>query len=95
MDYTFTIGSDDPRGLVAPSDADAIAQAATYLQIHASDDLRKRPEAVLTLLGPNGLLTRPSERIDEFVERVGISAAEAGSGSLQPGDTNTPDCNGD
>lgn len=95
MDYTFSIGSDDPRALTASGDADAIAKATAYLRDHAADALRQRPEAVLTLLGPNGLVTRPSERLDEFVERTAGSNPAADPGTLQPGDANTPDCNGD
>jgi hypothetical protein len=95
MDYTFTIGSDDPRGLAASGDADAVAQIAGYLRTEAAADLRERPEAVLTLMGPNGLVTRPSERIDEFVTRITPASPGLDADTLEPGDTNTPDCNGD
>lgn len=95
MDYLVTIGSDDPRGFSATSDAEAIAEAVSYLRTHALADLQNRPESVVTLMGPNGLVTRPSERLDEFVERLTGSNPASAPETLQPGDTNTPDCNGD
>jgi hypothetical protein len=95
MDYTFSIGTDDPNGFAAENDAAAVARAVALVRTQRLDDLRVRPEAVTVLLGPGGLVTRPSERLDEFVERVTLSNPAADPDTFQPGDTNTPDCNGD
>lgn len=95
MDYTFAIGTDDPRALSAPSDPDAVAMAVQAIRTHHWDDLRQRPQAVVTLMGAGGLVTRPSERLDEFVERVLPANPAAPADTLQPGDLNSPDCNAD
>lgn len=95
VDFTFSIGRDDPIGFAADSEVAAVALAVAHIQAHQADDLRSRPEAVTVLLGPNGLVTRPSERLDEFVERVLAGNPEADPNRIQPGDTNSPDCNSD
>ncbi|MCW6507895.1 hypothetical protein [Lichenifustis flavocetrariae] len=95
MDYTFSIGTDDPLGLTAESDAAAIGQTVAWVREKHIDELGARPETVVTLMGPAGLVTRPSERLDEFVERVTGTNPAANPEVLQPGDLNTPDCNGD
>ena len=95
MDYRFAIGTDDPRPLSAATDADAVARTVSILRGEHLADLRDRPQAVLTLFGPNGLVSRPSERLDEFVERLTPSNPAADPARLQPGDSNSPDCNVD
>ena len=92
--YTLAIGTHDPRELVAPTDTDAIRIAVTVVLAQHDNELRANPQEVVTLLGPEGLLTRPGERLDEFAGRVGVGPAFDNS-TVQPGDTNTPDCNGD
>ena len=93
MTYRFAIGTDDPRALEASNDAEAVSRTVAMLQQDHLDDLRRRPEAVLTLLGPNGLVSHPSERLDAFVERLVPSNPAADPDRLQPGDSTTPDCN--
>ena len=95
MDYTFSVGTGDPLGFSAMDDAEAIRTAAAYARDHFGASLRSNPQAVATLLGPGGLLTRPSERVDEFVERLTGVNPVTHADTLQPGDVNTPDCNGD
>lgn len=94
-DYTLAVGTGDPYGFAADDEAVAIRHAAAYVEDRLAEDLRARPETVITLLGPGGLLTRPSERIDEFVRRVPGDHPAMASSRVQPGDANTPDCNGD
>ena len=94
-DYTFTIGTHDPTGWSAATDREAIQHAIGFAELHHAEDLRQHPEAVVTLMGAGGLLTRPSERLDEFVARETGTNPEASPDTLQPGDTNAPDCNGD
>ncbi len=93
--YTFSVGTGDPHGLSAASDADAILHAVDHIRTSHAADLRAQPEKVVSLMGPGGLVTRPSERLDEFVERVTLTNPTADPNVLQPGDANTPDCNGD
>ncbi len=93
MDYRFAIGTDDPQPVSAATDQDAIERTVAIVRTAHLNDLRTRPEAVLTLLGPNGLVTRPSERLDAFVERMVPANPAADPDRLQPGDSNTPDCN--
>ena len=77
MTYRFAIGTDDPRALEASNDAEAVSRTVALLQQDHLDDLRRRPEAVLTLHGPNGLVSHPSERLDAFVERLARPAIPA------------------
>ncbi len=93
MTYCFAIGTDDPRALNASSDAEAVTRTVALLQQDHLHDLRDRPEAVLTLLGPNGLVSHPSERLDAFVERLTPSNPATDPDRLQPGDSTAPDCN--
>ncbi len=90
--YTLAIGTRDPMPLFADSEAEAIRHAVDAILGRYGEDLRGNPQEVATLMGPAGLITRPSERIDEFVARIGGGTA---SQTIQPGDTNAPDCNGD
>lgn len=93
MDYRLGLGTDDPLTLDAASDAEAVTRAVAILRDAHLDDLRNRPEAVVTLLGPNGLLTGSSERLDAFVERRLPSNPAADPDRLQPGEGGAPDCN--
>lgn len=93
MNYRFAIGTDDPHALDAADDADAVGRTVEILRAHHLDDLRGRPQAVLTLLGPNGLVSHPSERLDAFVERLTPNNPAADPDRMQPGDSTTPDCN--
>jgi hypothetical protein len=94
-DYILAVGTRDPHGFSAPGEAEAIRYAVGVLeQVHA-DILRDRPQDVVTLMGPAGLVTRPSERIDEFVQRLPGDHPGIDPARFQPGDANTPDCNGD
>lgn len=95
MGYRFAIGTDDPRPLDAASDREAIARTVSILCTDHADDLRDRPSAVLTLFGPSGLVSRPSERLDTFVERLMPSNPVVDPDRLQPGDSDAPDCNVD
>jgi hypothetical protein len=94
-DYVLALGTHDPYGFAASSEVEAVRHAVDYLESRHADTLRSRPTDVVTLLGPNGLVTRPSERIDEFVQRLPGLRPGGDHASFQPGDTNTPDCNGD
>ena len=94
-DYTLAIGTHDPYGFSADTDPDAIRVAAGYIGSHHADELRRNPQEVVTLLGPAGLVTRPTERLDEFVRRLPGAGVMDDAGQVQPGDTNTPDCNSD
>ncbi len=93
-DYVLAVGTHDPHGFSAKTEREAIGYAATYVERRYADDLTRNPQEVVTLLGPAGLLTRPSERIDEFVRRLPGAHSGIDPATIQPGDTNTPDCNG-
>ena len=94
-DYTLAVGTHDPHGFSAAHDQDAIAYAVAYIESRHSAELAANPQEVVTLLGPSGLVTRSSERIDEFVRRLPGQRPGLDATTLQPGDANTPDCNGD
>lgn len=94
-DYTLAVGTHDPQGFSASSDDDAIRRAIGLVESKYAGELVRQPHDVVTLLGAGGLLTRPSERLDEFVRRLPGPHPEIDTDTLQPGDTNTPDCNGD
>ena len=93
--YNMTVGTGDPVHLKAESDGDAIRAGVDFVRTSHADDLRDQAQKVVVLMGPEGLLTRPSERIDEFVERVTVSNPAADPNVIQPGDFNIPDCNFD
>ncbi|RYB06135.1 hypothetical protein D3272_08135 [Lichenibacterium ramalinae] len=94
-DYILAVGTQDPHGFAAPDEAEAVRYAVGFLeQVHA-ETLRDRPQDVVTLMGASGLVTRPSERIDEFVQRLPGDHPGIDPDRFQPGDANTPDCNGD
>jgi hypothetical protein len=92
-DYTLAVGTHDPHGFSAPSDPDAIRYAVGYIQARHATDLSETPQEVVSLMGSNGLVTRPSERIDEFVQRIPGDHPGIDPDKFQPGDANTPDCN--
>ena len=89
--YRFAVGTHDPHAIAATSDAEAVRAAVALVAERYGADLAGNPQEVATLIGPAGLVTRPAERIDEFVARL---AGEPGT-TVQPGDSNSPDCNGD
>ena len=91
--YTLAVGTHDPLPVPAATDSEAIAIAAGMVRDRFGAVLRDTPQDVATLLGPAGLLTRPSERIDEFVSRIAEPGADAET--VEPAQNNTPDCNGD
>lgn len=93
VDYTLAVGTHDPYGFAADTDLEAIREAARHIGSHHADELGRNPQEVVTLLGPGGLITRPTERLDEFVRRLPGTSVEDDTGQVQPGDTNTPDCN--
>lgn len=93
MQYRLGLGVDDPVTLDAASDEEAVTRAVAILREDHLDDLRNRPEAVVTLFGPDGLVTRPSERLDAFVERRLPFNPAADPDRLQPGEGGAPDCN--
>ncbi len=93
-DYTLAVGTHDPHGFAAGGDQEAIRAAVAHIETRYPDDIRHMPQDVVTLMGPAGLVTRPSERIDEFLRRSPGPHAGIDTDRLQPGDTNTPDCNG-
>lgn len=93
-DYTLAVGTHDPHGFSAATERDAIGYAVRLVERRLADDLARNPQEVVTLLGPTGLLTRPSERLDEFVRRLPGDHPGIDPVTIQPGDTNTPDCNG-
>ncbi len=93
-DYTLAVGTQDPVRLSAGTDADAVRLAVDWVRRHCAALLAESPHEVVTLLGSEGLLTRPSERLDAFVERVPGPSAAGDPDRVQPGDSNTPDCNG-
>ena len=68
-DYTLAVGTHDPQGFAASSDRDAIQQAVSLIELRYLDDLTARSQDVVTLMGAQGLLTRPSERLDHSLER--------------------------
>lgn len=94
-DYTLALGTHDPHGFSAASEAEALRYAVGYLEATHADELGERPDEVVTLMGAGGLVTRPSERFDEFVKRVPGQHPGLDPNTFQPGDANTPDCNGD
>lgn len=94
-DYVLAVGTHDPHGFSAGSDADAIDAAARYVASRYADDLQRNGQEVVTLLGPGGLLTRPAERLDEFVRRVPAAGPVDEASLFGPRDANIPDCNGD
>ena len=93
MEYRLGLGTDDPLTLDAASDEDAVTRAVDILREAHLDDLKRRPETVVTLLGPDGLLSEPSERLDTFVERRLPFNPGADPDRLQPGEGGAPDCN--
>lgn len=94
-DYTLAVGTQDPSGFSAGTDADAMRQAVDRVRDRYASLLAHSPHDVVTLLGPDGLLTSPSERLDTFVARVPGPPAAGDPDRVQPGDSNTPDCNDD
>ena len=94
-DYTLAVGTHDPHGFSAGSESDAIRYAVAYVEARHAREISETPQEVVTLLGADGLVTRPSERIDEFVRRVPGEHPGIDPTAFQPGDANTPDCNGD
>jgi hypothetical protein len=94
-DYTLAVGTHDPLGFAAATEDEAIRRAADYILNQLKDEVRRVPQEVVTLMGPGGLITRPAERADEFVQRAGGANPAGPADVFQPGDTNTPDCNGD
>lgn len=94
-DFTLAVGTHDPHGFSAASETDAIGYAVRYIGQRLPDELQRNPQEVLTLIGPAGLVTRPSERIDEFVMRRPGAHPGIDPLTIQPGDADTPDCNGD
>ena len=87
--YTLAVGTHDPDPITAESDEEAIRRAGALVRERYAGDLAANPQEVATLLGPHGLLTGASERIDTFVSRTG-----AAPGPASPGESDTPDCNG-
>ena len=94
-DYTLAVGTHDPYGFAAASDQEAIRGAVGLVENRHAAALERTPEQVVTLLGPNGLVTRSGERIDEFVRRLPGQHPGSDENTIQTGDANTPDCNGD
>ena len=94
-DYTLAVGTHDPHGFSASDDPEAIRYAVGYIEHRHGADLAETPQEVVTLLGPTGLVTRASERIDEFVTRLPGPHPGIDPDTIQTGDANTPDCNGD
>lgn len=94
-DYVLAVGTHDPYGFSAATEVDAISQAVGYIESRHAHDLERLPQEVVTLLGPAGLLTRPSERIDEFVQRLPGDHPGLDPNTIQPGNSNIPDCNAD
>ena len=94
-DYTLAVGTRDPHGFSAATEQDAIRYAVGYIESRHAENLGRNPQEVVTLLGGAGLVTRPSERIDEFIGRIPGTHRGIDPSTIQPGDTNTPDCNGD
>ena len=95
MDYTLAVGTHDPYGFSADTELAAIRVAVRYIDNRYAAELKRNPQEVVTLLGPDGLVTRPTERLDEFVRRLPERSVMDETGQVQPGDTNTPDCNSD
>ena len=93
-DYTLAVGTHDPHGFAAASEAEAVHYAVRYVEQHYADDLRVTPQDVVTLMAGAGLVTGPSERLDEFVRRSPGQHPGIDPDTFQPGDANTPDCNG-
>lgn len=94
-DYLLAVGTHDPHGFSAEGEADAVRYAVGYIEARHAGELVDRPEEVVTLMGAEGPVTRASERIDEFVKRVPGDHPGIDPDRFQPGDANTPDCNGD
>lgn len=93
--YTLAVGTHDPVDLHATDEAEAIRQAVAIVAEHHAGELSSNPQEVVTLMGPMGLVTRSGERLDAFAHRSTGPGAAAATGTLQPGDVNAPDCNGD
>jgi hypothetical protein len=93
-DYTLAVGTHDPHGFAAADEAEAVRYAVRYIEDRYADDLRRTPQDVVTLMAATGLVTRPSERLDEFVRRSPGRHPGIDPDTFQPGDANTPDCNG-
>ena len=93
-DYTLAVGTHDPHGFSAGTEQDAIRYAVGFIESRYADDLRATPQDVVTLLGFGGLITRASERLDEFVQRLPGAHPGIDPNMIQTGDSNSPDCNG-
>lgn len=93
-DYVLAVGTHDPYGFTAASESEAVRHAVAYVENRYADTLRSMPTDVVTLMGADGLVTRPSERIDEFVQRLPGSHPGIDPETFQTGDANIPDCNG-
>lgn len=94
-DYTLAVGTHDPHGFASGTEQDAIDYAVRHIESRHSAELERMPEEVVTLLGPGGLVSRSGERIDEFVKRLPGPHPGIDPNTIQTGDANTPDCNGD
>jgi hypothetical protein len=94
-DYLVAVANHDPHGFAADSADQAVRYAVAFVEGQHADDLQRNPQDVVTLMGPSGLITRPGERIIEFVQRVPGRHVGVDPTSLQPGDVTIPDCNGD
>ena len=89
-DYILSIGPHDPEAIGADSDSAAVRQAAEIIETRHAETLRGQPEAVVSLIGPNGMLTPAGQRSDDFV-RLAAGSAAFGTDDVQLGET--PDCN--
>jgi hypothetical protein len=89
-DYRLAVGPHDPEVIAAATDADAIRQAGALIESRHAAELQAHPETAMTLIGPGGLLTSASQRIDDFV-RLSGAALSSDTDDLQLAET--PDCN--
>jgi hypothetical protein len=93
-DFTLAVGTHDPQGFAAGSDVEAVRYAVALIEARYADDLRRNPQDVVTLMGGSGLISQPGERLDQFVQRVPGAHTGIDPDTMQPGDANIPDCNG-
>lgn len=94
-DYVLAVGTHDPYGFTADGDEDAVGRAARFVGSLYAGELESNGQEVVSLLGPGGLLTRPAERLDEFIRRVPGAGLVEDASQFGPRDANIPDCNGD
>lgn len=93
-DYTLSIGEHAPYGFSSGDDGEAARHAASYIVERHPGEWAEQPDLGVSLAGPNGPLTGPTEGLRAFCARVGPQPGSPGVDDVRAGDPVTPDCNG-